>query len=177
MIGFLRKLNLKRTLKKVKQVGENVFIHESTEIYAPELFEIGDYVHIQQGCKFFADGGGIVIGEGTIFSHDIQVMARNHVYDDVTLQSVPYDYRYKNKKVIIGNFCWLGARVTILPGITIGDGAVVGAGSVVAHDVPKGAVVAGNPAKILKYRDINKFDKLVEEGKGYIKLKKGKGMT
>ena len=78
-------------------------------------------------------------------------MARNHVYDDVELQSVPYDYRYKNKKVVIGNFCWLGARVTILPGITIGDGAVIGAGSVVAHDVPKGAVVAGNPAKILKY--------------------------
>lgn len=101
-------------------------------------------------------------------------MARNHVYDDVELQSVPYDYRYKNKKVVIGNFCWLGARVTILPGITIGDGAAIGAGSVVAHDVPKGAVVAGNPAKILKYRDINKFDELVKDGKGYIKLKKGK---
>jgi acetyltransferase-like isoleucine patch superfamily enzyme len=38
-------------------------------------------------------------------------MARNHVYDDVELQSVPYDYRYKNKKVVIGNFCWLGASV------------------------------------------------------------------
>lgn len=59
MIGFLRRLYLKRTLKRVKQVGINAFIHESTEIYAPELLEIGDYVHIQQGCKFFADGGGI----------------------------------------------------------------------------------------------------------------------
>lgn len=174
MIGFLRRLYLKRTLKRVKQVGINAFIHESTEIYAPELLEIGDYVHIQQGCKFFADGGGITIGEGIIFAHDIQVMARNHVYDDSELQSVPYDCRYKNKKVVIGNFCWIGARATILPGITIGDGAIVGAGSVVVHDVPKGAVVAGNPAKILKYRDINKFDKLVEEGKWYIKLKKEK---
>ena len=174
MIGFLRRLYLKRTLKRVKQVGINAFIHESTEIYAPELLEIGDYVHIQQGCKFFADGGGITIGEGTIFAHDIQVMARNHVYDDSELQSVPYDCRYKNKKVVIGNFCWIGATATILPGITIGDGAIVGAGSVVVHDVPKGAVVAGNPAKILKYRDINKFDKLVEEGKWYIKLKKEK---
>ena len=58
MVGFLKRLYLKRILKRVKQVGENVFIHESTEIYAPELLEIGDYVHIQQGCKFFADGGG-----------------------------------------------------------------------------------------------------------------------
>lgn len=102
------------------------------------------------------------------------MMARNHLYDDVDLKSVPYDYRYKNKKVVIGNFCWIGARTTILPGVTIGDGAVIGAGSVVAHDVPKRAVVAGNPAKILKYRDISKFDELVKEGKGYIKLKKGR---
>ena len=115
--------------------------------------------------NFFSDGEEISIGEGTIFLHDIQVMARIHVYDDIELQSAPYDYRYKNKKVTIGNFCWLGAR---------GDGAVIGAGSVVVHDVPKGAVVAGNPAKIIKYRDINKFDKLVKEGKGYIKLKTGR---
>ena len=58
MVGFLRRLYLKRILKRVKQVGANVFVHESTEIYAPELLEIGDYVHIQQGCKLFADGGG-----------------------------------------------------------------------------------------------------------------------
>lgn len=61
MVGFLRRLYLKRILKRilkrVKQVGANVFVHESTEIYAPELLEIGDYVHIQQGCKLFADGG------------------------------------------------------------------------------------------------------------------------
>ena len=56
MIGFLRRLYLKRTLKRVKQVGINAFIHESTEIYAPELLEIGDYVHIQQGCKFLLMG-------------------------------------------------------------------------------------------------------------------------
>ena len=53
MVGFLRRLYLKRILKRVKQVGANVFVHESTEIYAPELLEIGDYVHIQQGCKLF----------------------------------------------------------------------------------------------------------------------------
>lgn len=60
-----------------------------------------------------------------------------------------------------------------ITGITIGDGTVIDAGSVVTHDVPEGSVVAGNPSKILKYRGINKFDVLVKEGKGYIKLKKG----
>ncbi len=57
MVGFLRRLYLKRILKRVKQVGANVFVHESTEISAPELLEIGDYVHIHQGCNLFADGG------------------------------------------------------------------------------------------------------------------------
>ena len=68
MVGFLRRLYLKRILKRVKQVGANVFVHESTEIYAPELLEIGDYVHIQQGCKLFADGGGYNNGR------------RNHIF-------------------------------------------------------------------------------------------------
>lgn len=72
-------------------------------------------------------------------------MTRNHVYNDVELHSVPYNYRYKNKKVVIGNFCWLGARVTILSGITIGDEVVIDAGSVVTYDVPKGSVIAENP--------------------------------
>lgn len=68
-------------------------------------------------------------------------MARNHLYDDVDLKSVPYDYRYKNKKVVIGNFCWIGARTTILPGVTIGDGAVIGAGSVVHMMYQKGQLL------------------------------------
>lgn len=175
MFGFLNRLYFKKKLHNIKSLGKNVHVHESTEIYAPELLEIANDVHIQQGCKLFADGGGIYIGEGTIFAHDVQIMARNHVYDAPDLESVLYDHRFKNEKVKIGNFCWIGARATILPGVTIEDGVVIGAGSVVNHDVPKGAVVVGNPAKIVKYRNITKFDKLVDEEKGYIKLKRQKG--
>ncbi len=59
----------------------------------------------------------------------------------------------------------MGARCTIIPGVTIEEGAVVAMGSVVTKDVPKGAVVGGNPAKILKYRDLEKYDKLKSENK------------
>jgi acetyltransferase-like isoleucine patch superfamily enzyme len=55
-------------------------------------------------------------------------------------------------EVIIGNDVWIGANAVILKGVTIGDGAVVGAGAVVTSDVPPGAVVAGNPAKVIKMR-------------------------
>lgn len=88
-------------------MGKYVHVHESTEISAPELLEIANDVHIQQGCKFFANGGGIYIGEGTIFAHDVQIMASNHVYDAPDLESVPYDHRFKNEKVKIGNFVGL----------------------------------------------------------------------
>ena len=56
------------------------------------------------------------------------------------------------KPVIIGNDVWIGDRVTILPGVRIGDGCIVGAGAVVTHDIPAFAIAAGNPAKVVRYR-------------------------
>lgn len=58
----------------------------------------------------------------------------------------------KNGKVIIGNDVWIGTNVTILPSVTIGNGAIIEAGSVITKDIPDYAVVAGTPAKIIKYR-------------------------
>ena len=68
-----------------------------------------------------------------------------------------------NKPVIIKDFVWLGSNVTIVPGVTIGEGVVVGAGSVVTKSVPNYAVIGGNPAQIIKYRDIDKFLELKQK--------------
>lgn len=95
-------------------------------------------------------------------------MARNHNYDSVDLKMIPYDERFLNKPVMIGKYCWIGARATILPGTKIGNGCVVGAGAVVSGEIEDYAVCAGNPAVIIKYRDKDVFDRLVKEGKGYI---------
>jgi acetyltransferase-like isoleucine patch superfamily enzyme len=67
--------------------------------------------------------------------------------------------------VVIEDFVWLGARVTILPGVRIGEGAIVQMGAVVTKDVPPYAVVGGSPAKILKYRDQARFEQLKANGK------------
>ena len=69
------------------------------------------------------------------------------------------------KEVVIGNWVWCGANVTIVPGVHIGDGAVIGSGAVVTKNVPECAVVAGNPAKIVKFRSKEQFYRLKQEGK------------
>ena len=69
----------------------------------------------------------------------------NHPYENSALR--------KNEPVIIGNDVWIGANVCILPGVNIGDGAVLAAGAVVNKDVPSYSVVGGVPAKVIKYRE------------------------
>ena len=62
----------------------------------------------------------------------------------------------REEPVVIGNDVWIGSRVTILPGVHIGNGVIIGAGAVVSKDIPDYAIVGGNPARILKYRNKNK---------------------
>lgn len=171
-INFFRKKKQKAIRSKMN-CGINVYIDPSVAIYCPRNINIGNNVHIQFGCKFFAsDNGSIKIGEGCIFAHEIQILTRNHNYDSYDLKMIPYDKRYIEKPVIIGEYCWIGARVTILPGVKIGRGAVIAACAVVTKDIPEYAVVGGNPAKIIKYRDKERFEKLLMEDKGYIKCVK-----
>lgn len=72
----------------------------------------------------------------------------------------------------IGKNVWIGANCTILPGVNIGEGAVVAASSVVSKSVPDFAVVAGNPAKIVKYRDIERYNNNKSNKAIYLNLKR-----
>lgn len=172
MIRYLKtvyqKYQVWRLKARLKSCGDKVYIHPTVQIADPQLVLIGNNCHFQNDCKLFGCGGGIEVGEGTIFSHEIQVFARNHYYDGEDLKLLPYDERYFCKKVVIGKYVWVGARATILPGVTIGDGAVIGAGSVVTKDVPPCAVVGGNPAKIIKYRNIEMYNDLASKNMSYI---------
>ena len=82
---------------------------------------------------------------------------------DVTLGGTGKEQGDRHPKV--GKGVMIGAGAKVLGNIKIGEGAIVGAGSVVVKDVPKYAVVAGNPAKVLKYRNIEQFEKLKQQGK------------
>lgn len=90
-------------------------------------------------------------------------MLGSHDYDNDV--AIPYGSSYVSKQVIIDDFVWLGSDVTISGNVHIGEGAIIAIGSVVVKDVPPYAIVGGNPAKIIKYRDIEHFNTLKQQGK------------
>lgn len=106
--------------------------------------KLGKRVFINSCCRF-QDNGGIEIGDGTMIGQGTTIVTLNHDLNPATrLTATP-------KPVKIGKNVWIGASCTILPGVTIADNAVIGAGSVVVKSVPENAVAVGNPAKVIKY--------------------------
>ena len=105
--------------------------------------KLGRGVFINAGCKF-QDQGGIEIGDGALIGHGVVLATLNHGFDaDKRHDLYP-------RPIKIGANAWIGSNSTVLPGVNIGENAVVAAGSVVTRDVPANAVVAGVPAKVVK---------------------------
>jgi acetyltransferase-like isoleucine patch superfamily enzyme len=144
------------------QVGENVKLFSFVNAYGCSIdsgSKVGTFVEIQRGasigknCKisshtFICEGvhiaDNVFIGHGVMFTNDLFPRATN---PDGSQQS---DSDWKMIETYVEKGASIGSNATILCGITIGENALVGAGSVVTKDVPKNAVVAGNPAKIIK---------------------------
>ena len=105
----------------------------------------------------------MIIGSYFHSGEDCLILAENHNYDRG--KAIPYDKVRVKKAIIIEDFVWLGSRVTILPGVRIGEGAIIQAGAVVSSDIPPNAVAGGNPARVFKYRDIEHFKRLKSEKK------------
>lgn len=91
------------------------------------------------------------------------IITQNHNFDKGI--AIPYDDTFVYKTVIIEDNVWFGNRVIVTGNVTIGEGAIIAAGSVVVKDVPPCAIVGGNPAKLIKYRDVEHYYKLKNEGK------------
>ena len=104
---------------------------------------VGAGTFINAGCRF-QDQGGIYIGERALIGHNAVIATLNHNMDPARRANL------LPAPVHIGDDAWLGANVTVLPGVTIGNGAVVAAGAVVSRDVEENTVVGGVPARLLR---------------------------
>ena len=109
--------------------------------------KIGKNVFINACCRF-QDQGGIEIGDGSLIGHNTTIATLNHDFNPdkrANLHPSP---------VKIGKNVWIGSDCTILPGVEIGDGAVIGAGSVVTKNVPANSIAVGSPARVIKQIEI-----------------------
>ena len=107
--------------------------------------------------------GNVIIGDNFHSGLECMMITQNHNYDTGT--AIPYDEAYVCKDITIEENVWLGHRVIILGGVTIGEGAIIQAGSVVVKDIPKYAIAGGHPAKVFKYRDIKHYERLKKDKK------------
>ena len=130
--------------------------------------EVGEYSSIGRYTKITHT----TIGKFCAISWDTTINAIGHPYDNLSISAFPYvpsvgnfvkERKTFHKQVIIKNDVWIGANCVIMPGLTIGNGAIVGSGSVVTKDVPDYAIVVGVPAKVIKYRFSDEIIKELQE--------------
>jgi acetyltransferase-like isoleucine patch superfamily enzyme len=166
-----------RARRRLMQGAPGVRIERSVHVRSPERLVIGEHTFIDSGAMLHCggmewspdDGGitlganvyigpnsvlfgaaGIEIGDGALISPGVVITSHQHTFEDpeqdIRLQPLRF------ARVLIERNVWVGANATILPGVRLGEGSVVGAGAVAAKDVPAGAVVLGVPARVSRER-------------------------
>ncbi len=140
---------VRRIKRSLKSCGTRVYISPKCLILGESELELGDDIGINSFTHIFA-AGGVKIGSGTLISSNCSISSLTHPINCLRRNGEPHI----EKPVILGKNVWLGTGAIILPGVTIGDHAIVGAGSVVTKDVAEKTIVVGNPAKFLRNVEI-----------------------
>lgn len=130
-----------------RRCGQNIAIYPNTHIFHIENLELGDNVSIHP-MSYIDAAGTIKIGSDVSIAHGVTVMSSTHV--EGAANSVIRNNAVDFRSVSIGSNVWIGAKATILCGISIGDHSIIGASSVVTKPIPAGSMAHGVPAKIIR---------------------------
>ena len=133
------------------RIGPDARISPNAVFSNPDRIEIGARLNLGARCHIWAGPGQgrVIIGNDVLFGPEVMVTAAGYRFNDgspVTEQAMD------EADVVIGDDVWLGTRVIVLPGVQIGDGAIIGAGAIVTADIPAGAIAVGTPAKVVGQR-------------------------
>ena len=126
-----------------KEVNETFVLFPPFYTDCGKNITLGKNVFINACCRF-QDQGGIVIGDGVLIGHNTTIATLNHDFNPQKRANL------HPNAVKIGQNVWIGSDCTILPGVEIGDGSIIGAGSVVTKSVEKNCIAVGNPARVIK---------------------------
>ena len=154
-----KKIYLHRCRRVAKSYGNDFKVNG--ESYTTPNTTLGNNVNFN-GMKI-QGSGNVIIGDNFHSGIECMIITSIHNYDKGN--AIPYDDTIISKDVIIEDNVWLGNRVIILPGVRLGEGSIIQAGSVVVKDIPKYAIAGGHPAKVFKNRDVEHYEKLKKEGK------------
>lgn len=136
--------------RQLKQYGRNLTVNHYCR-FAGNI-RVGDNCHFNE---MKIGGGNVLIHNNLHSGEEVLILAQSHNYNG---DELPYDSTYIIKNVVIDDNVWIGSRVLIIGEVHIGEGAIIGAGSIVTKDVPPLAIYAGG--KIIKYRDKEKYNRL-----------------
>ena len=144
---FFSKMRLSCLKKIFPKTGTDILIESDIFFGNGRDIEIGNHVQINENCWI----RNAKIGNCVMIAPNVMILNYGHI---TTSTDIPMIYQGKRdyKQTLIEDDVWIGARCIILPGIHIGKGAIIAAGSVVVKDVEPFSVVGGNPAKLIKYR-------------------------
>ena len=145
-VGYLVRRWLVRNI--LKQCGDDVVVKDKCYFGNGNRLSVGSRTQLGQNSRLT---GIVNIGDDVLMGPDVVIMATSHKWNDTNI-NINLQGEDLERPVTIGNDVWLGTRVIILPGVTIGAQSVVGAGSVVTKDFPNGSVIAGNPARLIRSR-------------------------
>jgi maltose O-acetyltransferase len=130
-------------------VGVQCTIYPTVKIYNGRRVSLGNRVTLNDFVHIWG-GGGVSIGDDTMIASHSAIVAQTHDVDALRKGLKYRDTYVEPGPVIIGRNVWIGASVVILPNVTIGDGAIVGAGAVVTHDIPPESLAIGVPARVVR---------------------------
>jgi len=132
------------------------FSFDPDGIYTYESISVGDHVDLGYRPILIAARSQIIIGDNVMFGPEVTIRGGNHRFDvsGIPMTDITDDMKRPEDDlgVVIGNDVWVGTRAIILHGVTVGDGSIIAAGSVVTKDVPPYTIVGGNPARPLRAR-------------------------
>lgn len=129
--------------------GRNINVEYGAYFGDGSEIEIGDNSGIGTCCKLY---GPIRIGADVMMGPEVVIITRGHRFDRVDVH-MKYQGRDDPRPVVIADDVWIGTRAIILPGVHIGKGVIIGSGAVVTKNVPEYAIVGGNPARVIRYRN------------------------